>query len=64
MTIREAKELYLNHEMVQHIECGRIAGEISCFDDDKTGVYIKPHYTFTPLSELQKFDVHKFYVDC
>lgn len=60
MTIKDAKKLYLNHGGVQHIEDGHIAGEISCFDDEETGVYIKPHYTFIPLDKLQKFDVHKY----
>lgn len=60
MTVKEAKEIYSTGGSVQHIECGRIAGKISCFDDDETGVYIKPHYTFIPLTKLQKFDAHKY----
>lgn len=56
LTVEEAKKIYSDHGMVQHVECGNISGYISCFDDDETGVYIKPHYTFIPLEKLQKYD--------
>ena len=58
MTVYEAKKLQQSHKMVQHTHCLSISGYISCFDDEETGVYIKPHYIFIPLKNLQEYNVH------
>lgn len=40
MKLKDAKMAYENHTMVQHKEEGRFCNDISCFDDEETGVYL------------------------
>lgn len=58
--IKEAKQIQQNGKMVQHKESKNICGLISSFDDEETGVYLKPHYIFIPLEKLQVFNVYDY----
>ncbi len=61
MNYNEVLNLQENNKMVQHKDSPNISGYVSCFDNEKTGVYLKPSYTFVQLKDLQPFNIHNYY---